>query len=573
MAHPSDSEYSTSDDESDIVPLDSNDADLPFSSYNSFTAGWEPSDFFDFRLSALHGTKGKEVRFIADLREQDVRRVSIVRDVAFSWQWVILFAYPNRSPIPSRAKSTLDGGTPAGIRSLCDFSNDCLDQFGHIEQQVTAGYDMNSNAVVPPSDIHLRSVERTHMHSSAFIQEDFLDFDPDEEQAKRSTGEHGMWVKQTWRMNALLLVPPNHIWPFFKASPEKNYLDLALSDPDLPAEHYFTSAARHAIDEVYSIHTNAFSYLTKANTVPFFRIQDCLTQVFRSCRRAEQRLQIARNLAPVKVNDCYSQVSEQQSLIHSDVFSKVAERFVVSREIWANLGRSGSFSVKPEDLSRMCFDLGQLGLDDLRDRWLQSIISHTQHLRDSQSPEDRGAAEVSQLWSYASIRVKKQPSSKAEDLRRQMNGEASRTIPKIREFYEYIESPTQREDRYQWTDQSAKPWTWVFTKASKTDPEHHEAWATRREEFKAELLRFDPSFLKELLGQKYDDLMNMFFLIRHAEEVQLDQQFSRDILEVQILLGRRRKGRVTVHTMMRDPSAGLADEYSSSSSSGGLSAE
>ncbi|KAK3318714.1 hypothetical protein B0H66DRAFT_248190 [Apodospora peruviana] len=63
-------------------------------------------------------------------------------------------------------------------------------------------------------------------------------------------------------------------------------------------------------------------------------------------------------------------------------------------------------------------------------------------------------------------------------------------------------------------DRSTKPWSWVFTKTSKADPEQHEAWDERCQEFRQDvLLQLDQTLLEELVGsRRYNELTYMSFL-------------------------------------------------------------
>ena len=119
---------------------------------------------------------------------------------------------------------------------------------------------------------------------------------------------------------------------------------------------------------------------------------------------------------------------------------------------------------------------------------------------------------TSTLTAYARAFVGDQPPdpNNPPDLRR-VDMYVHRDPAFMRDCIDFLESPTRREARFQnwtkkekyhaktkadrldvrcWHDKSTKPFTFVMTKISIADPEKHEAWAKRRDEFRAELERF-----------------------------------------------------------------------------------
>jgi hypothetical protein len=99
------------------------------------------------------------------------------------------------------------------------------------------------------------------------------------------------------------------------------------------------------------------------------------------------------------------------------------------------------------------------------------------------------------------------------------------------EFWQFLADPERREARFRWNsmqrqamrlskllpkletslDTSTKPPTTVLRKRSRADPEHHTAWAKRKEEVREEFEIFEfcnREFLKSLTGEFYDRLVN-----------------------------------------------------------------
>ena len=229
--------------------------------------------------------------------------------------------------------------------------------------------------------------------------------------------------------------------------------------------------------------------------------------------------------------------------------------------------------VEPRDLVRFLNDLVQLKLGDVLEKALSTMAEHLTNLARSTRQHDSQsilegfwipllhelAAKLTSkignhstlllepksrfqpifraaLIAYARVRVGEQPPSNATDLARRLPRNY-RDRPELADLVKFMEDPIQKEgrfpnlDREQKTaahrmtekrdveikhDRSTRPSTIIMIKLSKSDPEKHEAWNKRKEEFKTDvLLKFpDQDLLKEILGGilGYEELMNLTFL-------------------------------------------------------------
>ena len=166
------------------------------------------------------------------------------------------------------------------------------------------------------------------------------------------------------------------------------------------------------------------------------------------------------------------------------------------------------------------------------------------------------------LEGYANVFVGKQPHHVSKDLKMEPNrvyrGKTSRVLA---DYLEFLRDGTRKQARFPHYKQRDKScvkslsehlrvdltyeyekmtggYTVVVTKLSDADKVHHEEWAKRREEFKADVLgKFDQELLRGLLGAEgYEKLVNLPFLNRERPAAAADAG-AVDIQEAEVIAG------------------------------------